>query len=83
MFELLIRTGYKSPCAHVKCIYCEINKLKDYSFTLIAKKRQRENCSNMKPKIEKISKRKKERKKENRTGLRPLNNLFAGSHIAR
>ena len=27
----------KSPWAHVKCIYCKINKQKGYSFTLLAK----------------------------------------------
>ena len=29
--------GYERPLEHVKCIQCEINKVKDYSFTLLAK----------------------------------------------
>ena len=35
--NLMIRTYFKSLWANVKCIYDELNNLKDYSFTLLAK----------------------------------------------
>ena len=36
-FVLLIKTGHKSPRAHVKCIKCEINNWKDHTFTVLAR----------------------------------------------